>query len=107
MKVYLETILDAGNMASTTLTSSAVELQHYILCGLQAVYTGSPVGTLSLQASLDQTTWTDIAGATAAVAAAGSSLFNVSDLTYPYMRLVYTKTSGTGSLTVKSFSKGF
>lgn len=107
MRVNGSTIIVNGNMASATLTSDVGELEQGFGYSVQAVYTGAPVGTLKLQASLDQVTWIDVADSSQSIAAAGSFLWNVSDVQYPWTRLIYTKTSGTGTLNAQLFYRGF
>lgn len=74
----------------------------YSLC---ATYTGG-VGTLKLQASTDNITFVDIDGSSVSISGAGSSFWNVTDVMYGYFRLVYTRTSSTGTLTGTILYKG-
>jgi len=101
-----DVLVDAGSMAGN-ITSSSQQLTNIFGYSVQAVYTGSPVGTIKLQASLDRTTWNDVSNSSTAISAAGSTLWNISDVQYPYLRVVYTRDSGSGVLTVKFFGKGF
>ena len=94
--------------------SSPIYLAYVGDYAIQLVFTGSPVGTFKLQASNDAATeiegnsilsvnplanWTDITGSDQAIAAAGNHMWNVSDTGYSFVRVVYTRTSGSGSLT--------
>lgn len=65
---------------------------------IHLVYTGAPVGSLKLQASNDGATWEDVASSTVAVSAASSTLYNLADQYYRLVRVVYTRTSGTGTI---------
>lgn len=70
---------------------------------VQAVWTGTtaPVGTLSLNGSNDNITFTPISGSSQAVSGAGSFLwFGFAD--YKYVTLTYTRTSGGASDTITS-----
>lgn len=91
-------LASAQSMASS-FNSNAFNLDRTPIFAIQAVYTGSPVGTLKLQSSNDGTNWDDIAGSTVAVSAAGSQTWNYTGAGFGKVRLVYTATSGTGSLT--------
>ena len=95
----------AGNMTAT-ITSSAVDLQDLNIYAIQAVYTGSPVGTLKLQVSVDGTNYDDYTGSSLAVSAAGSNTWKVSAAGERYVRLVYTFSSGSGTLDVSLSGKG-
>lgn len=106
MRVTPDVLLNAVSM-SQSQSSSSQQLNQMFAFSVQAVFTGSPVGTAKLQASLDGTTWTDIEDSSDEIAAAGNILWNVADVGYPYMRFVYTRTSGSGALTVKFFGRGF
>lgn len=119
MRIFNEPILTAGDVSLTSLTSSAVNLDFYFLYAIQAVFTGAPVGTVKLQASLDYVpagfpqitpafsgNWTDVANSSTAISAAGTVIWNAEDVGYNWVRLVYTKTSGTGALSARINCKG-
>lgn len=85
-------------------TSSAQTLDQAFGFSVQAQWTGaSAAGTLKLQASLDGTNWDDISGASTTIAGAGNILWNVTDVMFPWVRVVFTRTSGTGSLSTRLF----
>lgn len=103
--IYNKIILSAGDMSQATLTSTSIPLEQMFGCSIQATFTGAPVGSLKLQVSNDQVSWCDLPSPTA-ISAAGCAMFNVSDTMYLFIRAVYTKTSGTGSLTIGAVGKG-
>lgn len=100
---------------TATRTSEAMWIGHVLNYAIQTAYTGSPVGDFKLQASLDKgddsaatealrgagiTTWTDIPSSTqAAGGSAGSVIWNTDNAGYMWVRIVYTFTSGTGTIT--------
>lgn len=102
---FPKTIISSASMTGN-ITSSVVDVTQDFFAGIQAVYTGSPVGAIELQCSNDQTTWTSITGSSNAVSGASNTYWNIKDISFPYLRVVYTFTSGTGSLTVKALVKG-
>ncbi len=111
MLVYNETLLSAGDMSQATLTSSVAQLTHMAMASVQAVFTGSPVGAIKLQATCSSpvtssSAWTDIADSSANISAAGSVLWDIQDIGFSALRCVYTKTSGTGSLSIIANCKG-
>lgn len=65
---------------------------------VQLVWTGTTQGTIKLQASNEcSSSWIDITGASAAPAgSASSALLNISDSFYECIRVVFTRTGGTG-----------
>lgn len=67
---------------------------------------GTTAGTFKLQASNTGSFWDDITGATATVAAgSGNDMIYVPDSSYRYVRIVYTRTGGTGTAQVTYFGK--
>lgn len=93
----------AGN-----LTSDEFQVADGFHGAIQAVFTttGGVAGTFKLQGSVDKTTYTDITGSSNTIAAAGNILWNIYDIGYPWIRLVWT--AGVvvdGSLTVKAVVK--
>lgn len=111
-----ELLISAGSMAAS-ITSPSIEVQYLSIGAIQCTFTGAPVGVMKLQASCDPvaptpnsvpsaTNWTDIDDTSVAVAAAGDIMYNISCFGYDQIRVVYTRTSGTGSLTVRSVAKG-
>ena len=67
--------------------------------GLQAIYTGSPVGCLFIQYSFDGTNWSDVAGTNVGVNGADNTIWILPEAITIYFRLSYEFTSGTGTLT--------
>lgn len=109
----------AGDMAGS-LNSNAIDLNQQYVAAIQAVFTGAPVGTFKLQISNDSpainpgsvnkgsgvVNWTDYTGSSQAISAAGNFSWLLADIGYRWVRLVYTRSSGTGSLTAAISSKG-
>lgn len=113
----IQLTMSASAMTSTnTLTSTSTPLDQAVGCAIQVVWTGTPNGTFKLQASDDKpsrqtqtssggpdtiTNWTDITDSSYTIAGtAGDYMWNITDVMYRNIRLVYTNTSGTGTLTV-------
>lgn len=90
-----------------SITGSVVGIQYLDNVAIQMEFTGSPVGTLAVQGSVNyaqnaQGTVTNtgnwITFTTSAVAAAGDVLFDLNQLSFPWIRVIYTRSSGTGTL---------
>lgn len=105
-------VISSGSMTGTAvITSAATFIQYLDNISIQLVWVGAAVGTFDVQGSLDHTesplgnvtnagTWTSIT-LTPAPAAAGSSsniLINMDQLSFPWIRVVYTNSSSTGTL---------
>jgi len=107
MRVFEYQLVSAGNLASN-ITSAAQQLNQMLMCSIQAVWSGSsPSGTLKLQISNDDSNWTDYSGSSQSVSGnTGSIMWNMSATPFPWIRVVYTAVSGTGSLNVTVNGKG-
>jgi hypothetical protein len=108
-------IVTNGDLSAASVTSSVVLLENIAGYTVQCILTGSPVGVLKLQLSCDFGTdlagtgvanWTDLTGYTANITAASGVAFNADFSNYRWVRLVYTRTSGTGSLNARINIKG-
>lgn len=110
-----------NTVLNANLNSAPMQLYNMFGYSIQIVFTGIPTGTFKLQGSCDSTyisktnslspqvptNWSDIANSSQAVTAAGNFVWNVSDVMYNFVRLVYTDTSGgasTAILTVATFN---
>jgi len=67
---------------------------------IRLAWTSTPVGTLTLEASNDGLLWTALDGISDATGgAAGAATWAISDMYFQYLRIVYTRTSSSGTLT--------
>lgn len=83
---------------------------------ISASWTGTPTGTFSLQYSMDGgATWSAVPGANAEFTAAGnaqpagsasSALWTWENVPGASMRVLYTRASGTGTLTIRATQQG-
>lgn len=111
-------ILNASMVAE--VDSKPQDLNQVPLYSIQAVWTGSPVGSLKLQLSNDIinsnppqaynpiqiVNWTDYSGSLTVVNGAGNFVWNCLDVGYRWVRLVYVFSSGTGTLNATFCGKG-
>lgn len=116
MRVSNFAVFTSGNMAGS-LTSSPVSLNQIYGWSAQFIFTGSPVGALSVQVSCDPslvaegttvapTNWTTLANSSTSISAAGDLTYNVDIGFYNWIRFLYTRTSGTGTLNGRCNLKG-
>ena len=115
-----KTITD-GDMSLASITSLVTEIQYLDNVGVQLTWAGSPTGTFAIQVSADfrrydptnkitaAGTWTPLVltywdgaafvTATSIPTSLGSPIFlDLALLSAPFLRIVYTKGSGTGTL---------
>lgn len=104
-------IVQGGDMSQATVTSTIMNIQGVDNIGVQVnLLTGTPTGTFDIKVSADHvengttvmTAGTFIAlGSPYTVAMTSGSptniYFDISEISAPYIELVYTKTSGTGT----------
>lgn len=120
MRFEPKQIISAGDMSQATVVSNGIDMNQIALASIQAVYTGAPVGTLTLEISNDivaidptvanqgaaVTNWSTYTGSSLAISAAGNFTYNLSDIGYRWIRVKYTKTSGTGTINATLSAKG-
>ncbi len=87
-------------------TGTAIDMNVMALVSFVAVISSSssPVGTLTLQVSNDNSNWVT-SGTTASVSADGNLLLNLGSSASRYARLIYTRTSGSATLNVAVHAK--
>lgn len=103
-------VLNAGVMTGTNVVNGdAFNVDNLLHAAIQAIWSAgaTPVGTLKLQGSCDApvsgkgtdvTNWSDL-GVTASVSGnTGSAILQAANMGFKWLRLVYTNTSGTGTL---------
>ncbi len=112
------TALDLG----ATGNSEVFYVGNAALLTIQLKYAGaSPTGTFKLMASCDEghpsagtranqsvgvTNFTDLVGETKAITTDGIHLFHLLNFGYHWVRISYTRGSGTGSCAIRINSKG-
>lgn len=120
MQTYnVPNIIPASTVMNATINSQAMQLLNMFGYNIQIVFTGTPTGSFKLQASADPiyrgapghqytpTNWTDVVNSTFSVSAAGNVMWNVSEVMYNYVRVVYSDSSGgasTAIITVAEFN---
>lgn len=114
-------IVTNGDMSQTTIASIGIDLQNIFGYAIQAEWTGgSASGTLILQLSTDivnvasganpaanVVNWSTYSGSSTTVSGPGNFVWNAADAGYRWVRLLYTKSSGTGTLNATFLGKGF
>lgn len=120
-----QTQLVSAVSMGASVTSIGLDLNQQVLGSISAIFSGSPVGTFKLQISNDivpvnpsatnpvgsdpagaVVNWTDYTGSSQAISASGDFTWNLLDIGYRWIRLVYTRSSGSGTLNVYSTTKG-
>ncbi len=99
-------IVTNGDM-SGNITSLSTNIDEVVSYCVQATFTGSPVGSIKVQASNDPTLlgYGDVTESIASVTGAGTYILNVEFPSYSYVQLVYTSSSGSGTMNAKLNTK--
>lgn len=107
MRYIADKIISAGSLGDNLL-SEVIDIRLQYGFSVFAAWTGTPTGTLKLQASPDGVSnWTDVPTVSASPAGGASSWFtNQQWQFYPYIRFAYVRTSGVGSLDLWFTGKG-
>lgn len=112
-------VLNIDSDLSTNQVSEPVWLGHIANYSIQIFFSGTPGGNFKLQMSNDFgnvqapveadrdfkiDNWTDIADSALTVSAAGDVAWNYRDAGYRWVRVVWTQTSGSGTITSVRFN---
>lgn len=104
--------ITTNQILNANINGPAAALKNIVMYSVVANITGVPTGTLTLQASNDPetntvmplnnpqpppTVWATIANSNFTVTTAGVTMWNVSDVAYNYVRVVYTDASSGAS----------
>ncbi len=113
-------IFNSASMSATLVVTSLISnISYKDSVSLQYKWTGNPTGAFDVQGSVDYNpgqpqsngtynsgTWTSITLSPAPIATGSSSvLIDMNQLSFPYIKTVYTNTSGSGLLTGYLFAK--
>lgn len=92
-------VIVSGDMSQATITSTAVNITGGRHVALHAEWSGTaPVGTIALQGSNDGVNFRSIQAASAVTGTPGGLVLNFPNLALVAVNVLYTKTSGTGTL---------
>lgn len=112
-------VVSAQSMGAS-FNSIGVDVNQLNLMAIQAVWTGATAaGSVKVQVSNDNVrlgtgsnpaanvvNWTDYTGSSSTVAGPGDVLYNMTFSGYRWARIVFTRTSGTGTMNATFSGKG-
>lgn len=103
-------IISAGDMSQSSITSAVTNIEFMDNIGIQLNWTGSPSGTFAIQVSLDYDqdnngnvinagNWVSVTLTPTPDTSVSPPIYiDMNQLSSPWIRVVYTKVSGTGTL---------
>jgi len=103
--IYNIPIVTNGDM-SGNITSSAIDLSKTDGYSVDAQWTGSPVGTLKLQVSRDGINFYDYPSSSISTSGISSAFWEITTVNYSKVQLVYTASTGSGTLNAGILGKG-
>lgn len=118
MKNLCASVVNAQTNATTNFPAITAD-QLYVASFIASFSDGAAAGTLKVQGSNDPngagvfidwvpTNWVDVPSATVTVAAGATSLIApIANMCYRWLRLVWTRTGGAGTLTVNINAQSF
>jgi hypothetical protein len=99
-------IITDGDMSSD-VTSQVMHLRIFDNIGLQVGWSGSPVGTFTVEASNNDTDYAELVmDAMTTANSPNPFLISINQFPYRTLRLKYTATSGSGTLNAWGSAKG-
>jgi hypothetical protein len=101
----------SGVNAASNQNSSPMDSSSVTALSVQAVSTGTAAGTLQVQVSNDPpgvtpTNWSNLSGASVSISGAAVYLIPFVNIAYQWVRLSYTASSGTGTLSASIKTDG-
>jgi len=117
--------LASGQSMASDFKSNGVDLNQTVLYSIEAVFSGSPSGTINLEVSNDivpvassasnpvgldpaanVVNWVTYTGSSTTVSGSGNFLWNCLEAGYRWVRVSYTAASGSGTCTITFSGKG-
>jgi len=102
-------IITNGNMALASITSTIIPITYQDNVGIEITWTGSPTGVIEVDASVGGTTYYALTFDPVLAQPAGSAsgyLINLNQFPFAYFKVVYTRTSGSGTLNAYAMTRG-
>lgn len=101
-------VITSGDMSAASVTSDSFTVQHTPIVCIELNWAGAaPVGTAQLQGSVSGLNWFNVGSTVAVSGASGTVQVTDANAGYLFARVVYTRTSGSGTLQAYSEAKGF
>lgn len=106
MRVVKKTGYLAAQSLGASFNGPAIDCGSLENLFFEFSWTGTPTGTIVLQASADGLTWINISTMAAPAGSASAGFNEQKAIGYAFCRVAYTFTSGAGTLTVNYSGKG-
>lgn len=107
--VALPYTLASAQSLAATFTSSTFTITYLDNVGIAIdATTSDAVGTFTIEAAIGDSAWTDLAVTPAMTLASANASFlvNLNQAPFSKIRVVYARTSGTGTVDIRVMAKG-
>lgn len=100
-------IITDGDM-SATIYSKVIDVRNLKTGSVQAVWTGNPIGRLTIESSNDGANFSEVqdSGESLSGITGNNFMYSISEIGYHYIRFVYSQASGSGTLNAFMVVKG-
>lgn len=108
IKIKQEVILDLESMAAS-FESEPLDILYFRGYSISLTFTGSPVGTVKIQLSNDTEdpeNWVDLTDSSVSITEAGNIVYEVTESFSSFVKVVYTRSSGSGFMSGNITAKG-
>lgn len=95
-------IVNAVSMGASITQTTPTNIQFLDNIGVHFIFTGTPSGTFSIEVSNDDSNWAAITlPSTPTASGSGDNIYvDLNQLSAAWLRVKYTRSSGTGTLNV-------
>jgi hypothetical protein len=99
MSIQQSAVQIVSEVKSASFVSAPVVLQQkdFAIQSKWVDIAADLAGSVVLQASVNNETWSDIPNTSKTIASSGSEIWNMISQNYPYIRLNFTLTAGSGA----------
>lgn len=106
-KIIEPTIFIKDALLDGAFTSDPMDVSRLIYASIILTVTGSPVGDLRLQVQNGNSLWATTTNTLALGGASETRVMELNICPWEKIRIIYVRTSGTGTLTATFFAKGW
>jgi hypothetical protein len=106
-KIIEPTIFINGALLDGAFTSQPMDVSRLIYASIILTVTGDPTGDLRLQVQNGDSLWATTTNTRALTGISQTVVMELNICPWEKIRLIYVRTSGTGTLTATFFAKGW
>lgn len=102
-----KTLLSQSITGTSPVDSGILDIRHLNHAAFMIVVGAGLTATFAVMGSLDKKTWVDLIAGIPPVSGSAANLpVNLPDITFPFLKVTTTPSSGTGTVTITGSAKG-